>query len=509
MSAHFKTIIFVLGVLLGIVAGEVTSYSSEIALGAALLAVTQGALLVYRRWRAVDGGYGISLLTILFSVGLFLGITRVQLVEEKTKYVCDASCTFEAKVATSPQIKNDYQVFSVSPLGVTDEVLDVQIRTPLYPKYTIGETLKISGKVSEPNIMYPHSDKKSFDYASYLLTRNVGSEMLFPKIEIVDSEAHSVPEYLGRWREGMVEKINLLVSSPASSLASGMLFGNFSMSKELTQTFRVAGLSHIVVLSGFNIAIVISFILFVFTFLPLTFRVVMASISVLLFVTMVGGEVGVIRATLMAFVSLLATFTGREYVAKQALIISLLLIVLYEPYALLHDVSLHLSFLATAGIIYISEPISVILKKYLPKLQSKSFLALLTTTLCAYFATLPYLMYTFGMVSVYALLANIVVLPFVPVTMLISFLVVSSSYVSDVLASFFGFIDTIIINGMIWVAEVVELLPFSYLSFEISFVTTCVVYLCIITVIAYLLTKTRDETKSTVENGFLTDTISF
>jgi len=73
----------------------------------------------------------------------------------------------------------------------------------------------------------------------------------------------------------------------------------------------------------------------------------------------------VIRATLMSFVGLLAMLLGRAYVAKQALILSLLAIVMYEPYALMHDVSLHLSFLATAGIVYLSEPLEIFLRTIL------------------------------------------------------------------------------------------------------------------------------------------------
>ena len=49
--------------------------------------------------------------------------------------------------------------------------------------------------------------------------------------------------------------------------------------KELTDTFRVAGLSHIVVLSGFNIAIIISFVILLLRVVPLFVRVLIASLS--------------------------------------------------------------------------------------------------------------------------------------------------------------------------------------------------------------------------------------
>ena len=314
MTTHFKTILLTFGVLSGIVVGEKFNYGSEIAVACLIFILMQLAVAGVGKWRGAVGTA--PLLFILFSLGIFVGIIRVQMVTEKTNYICESSCTFLAKIISSPESKNDKQVFNVHPVDVGENILDVQVKTPLYPKYKIGETLKLSGKVSEPAVIPTHDDKKSFDYSAYLLTKNVGSEMFYPKVELLDGGENTLAVLLGRWKENMIEKINLYISSPASTLASGMLFGNSGIEKELIQTFRVAGLSHIIVLSGFNIAIVISFILFVFAFLPLVLRVSLASVSVIFFVMMVGGEASVIRATLMVFVALLATFLGREYVAK-------------------------------------------------------------------------------------------------------------------------------------------------------------------------------------------------
>ena len=502
--------------MMGIVVGEVSMFASEIVLGSIMLMMMQAGLYVWERKRKqasdvvdVTRLFSFSLITVLFCLGVSVGIIRAQLVEEKNSFVCESACTFYAKIISSPETKNDNQVFNVHGIESGDEVLDIQIRTPLYPNYEIGETLQLSGKVTVPDVLAPHGDRKSFDYTSYLFTKNVGSEMVYPHIEVVDDEAHTVTDVLGRWKENMIEKINLYISSPASSLASGMLFGNSSMSKELTQTFRVAGLSHIIVLSGFNIAVVITFVLFVLAFLPLLIRILLASCSVLLFVIMVGGEASVVRATLMAFIALLATLIGREYMAKQALIISLLLIVLYEPYSLLHDVSLHLSFLATMGIVYTSDPLLVLFKRYIPQLSSEGFRSMIVTTLSAYLTTLPYIMYTFGAISMYALLANILVLSFVPLAMLISFLVVVLVYIFSPIAVIFGFIDSMIINMMIWVASIIEHFPFSYIMLTISFGTMCILYVIFALTLLYLLWKIKNETIDTYENGILTDIIKY
>ena len=523
MNTHIKTIIFVVGAMVGIVVGEVSAFSSEIGIVTIIIVITQLLLLVGSRstsggeedtehssanvkW-AVNSGNTVKgfipLITILFCLGLFLGIIRVQLVEEKTNFVCESRCAFEAVIISSPETKNDYQVFKVSPIKNSENILDVQVRTPLYPKYKIGETLKLTGKPTKPNILFPHGNVRAFDYSAYLLSQNVGSEMLYPNVEVLDEEAHTLAGVLGRWKENLIMRIDKNVSAPASAFASGMLFGASSISKDLTQTFRTAGLSHIIVLSGFNIAIVIATILFILAFLPLIFRVGLASLTVIIFVMMVGGEPSVIRATLMAFIALVAMLVGREYVARSALIISLFLIIMYDPYALLHDVSLHLSFLATAGIVYFSEVFSNIFSR----IKSDTLRGLCVTTISAYLATLPYVMYTFGTVSIYALFANILALPLVPISMLMTFFVVLFSHFSNVLAIFFGFVDTLLINIIIWIAQIIELLPFSYLSFTISFKTMCILYIVIVLLISYF-SKRSTELVTRREN-ILTDIIKY
>lgn len=506
---HARTLTFVSGVLLGIVIGEVSNYGSEMVVFALILSLVQGGVFWWERRESKPEGFALSLFTILFCVGLFVGIVRAQLVEEKNNFVCDGVCSFDVKIISSPEVKNDVQTFIARPLG-RDDVYDIQVRTQLYPKYQIGETLKISGKVKVPDVIQMHGDKnKTFDYASYLKTKNVGSETTYPKIETINKTAKTFSDHLGRWKENFVTRIDMYVSSPASSLASGMLFGASSMSKDLAQTFRTAGLSHIIVLSGFNIVVVIATILFLFSFLPLLLRITFASISVIAFVIMVGAEPSVVRATLMAFVSLLAMIVGREYVARDALIISLFAIVMYEPYALTHDVSLHLSFLATAGIVYLAKPLEEIFVKYFPRVKSKTFREIFVTSSSAYLATMPYIMYAFGTVSVYALIANILVLPFVPLAMLLSFLVVVSSFIFSTLSQLIGFVDTAFINVIIWIARVIESLPMSSIELTISFQTMCVMYVCIAGIIIYFSIKNKNETRVTFENGNLTDIISY
>ncbi len=432
---------------------------------------------------------------LIFSLGIALGALRVQMSAEKVAYLCKSACTFTATIVSSPESKDEYQTFVIRPEDRDESTHDILVRVPLYPRYDVGSTISITGIVREPTKILPHNGGQAFDYASYLATKSIGSVVYYPRIEILDGDAHDVPSLLIRWKDDLVSRINMYVGQPASSLASGMLFGASSLTKELQQTFRVAGLSHIIVLSGFNIAIVISSILFVFAFLPLVLRVILASFSVILFVIMVGAEPSVVRATLMVFVSLVALLLGRTYVSRQALMLSLFAIVMYSPESLLHDVSLHLSFLATAGIVYMTD----IFDELFTKVHSQLIRSTLATTLAAYIATTPYIMHTFGMFSLYSLISNVLVVPLVPLAMLLSFTVVVLSYIGETLAYIVGYLNTLLIDIMIFVAKGIAWLPYSSLTISISYLGMISMYIVIIIIVAFLTRKKIDETVVTKE----------
>lgn len=522
MSTHTKTLIALVGMIAGVVVSEKTAYGSEIAITALTLGVMHMVIYYLEKYFSKKKElsdvkinndvrrFSIPLVSGIFFIAVAIVIIRVQFETPKNNFVCDHVCEFTATLILSPSIKNEYQIFSVRPdTGVN--VYDVQVKVPLYPKFEVGERVTLIGKVNTPHIFMPHDGSKTFDYATYLRVHSIGSEMFYPKVVVLktSTEGYSFVTKLQRVRELFLQSIALYVSEPSSSLASGMLFGVTSMSEELIQTFRTTGISHIIVLSGFNIAILISFVLFVFGFLPLFIRIFCACVFVVLFVFMVGGEASIMRATIMSFIALVALLFGRAYVARQALLVSLIVIIIYEPIHVLHDVSLHLSFLATAGIVYMSDGVKMMLQK----VRSKTYQEIIATTLCAYLVTLPYVMYTFGTVSVYALLTNFVVLPLVPLVMLLTFLVVVTATFSSLLASVIGYVDTLLGDGIIFIAHMVEHLPFASLSISISFVMMCVGYVILICGYIFCVRiytqKTKNETLLTKQGEIFSEIISY
>lgn len=517
---HIKTLTALLGLLLGVVVGD-SKYGTEIAISTLLLSLAQIAIFYFEVHRNKKNEieknarkFSPALFFGIFFFALAVGIIRVQFVEEKSIFTCETPCRFQGLVVSTPKAQDIYQTFSVRP-ETRDDVYDVQVKVPLYPRFQIGDQVMLSGKVIAPRVLMEHTGVKNFDYQTYLRVHSIGSEMLYPKIEYAESPLlvgmyQAFVISLAKYKEKYIDYVAHYVSEPNRSLATGMLFGNSSMSKELTQTFRTAGLSHIVVLSGFNIALVISFVLIVLFMVPLVLRICIAAALVVVFVLAVGGEASVIRATLMSFVALLALLVGRAYVARQALLISLFVIIFYAPEHLISDVSLHLSFLATAGIIYLSDSI----KQMLVRIPSITYQEIITTTVAAYLATLPYVMYTFGTISLYSLLANVLVLPLVPLIMCCTFLIIILAPLSHLIGMMLGYIDSILVSSVIFVARTVEKLPFSSIQISYSFTAMCLSYLVLIGAFMALHARarsasTKNETIETKDGEIISGILSY
>jgi predicted membrane metal-binding protein len=85
------------------------------------------------------------------------------------------------------------------------------------------------------------------------------------------------------------------------------------------------------------------------------------------------------------------------------------------------------------------------------------------TTLCAIVATLPLLLFKFGQLSVIAILANLIILPFIPLVMAIGFL-----SVLPFLGSGFAFVASLLLKAVIRIVLLFTSWKYASLAITIS-----------------------------------------
>ena len=154
----------------------------------------------------------------------------------------------------------------------------------------------------------------------------------------------------------LLERLGDYVPEPLSGFIGGLLFGTVAgIPEPVTQNLQVSGLSAILAVSGYNVTMIffaLGWLWVCFFKLPYKWGVPFMMLALSVYVLMVGFQVSVIRAAVMAMLWLILTVLGRLRVQLLALLYALAFFVLINPAGLFGDWGLWLSFSATAGILF-------------------------------------------------------------------------------------------------------------------------------------------------------------
>jgi competence protein ComEC len=292
-----------------------------------------------------------------------------------------------------------------------------------------------------------------------------------------------------------VSGIEGVINEPQAGLGKGLLLGvKQALGEDLEAVFRKAGIIHIVVLSGFNIMIVVEFVMFMLAFFfKRKTRALVGLVAVACFALMVGLSATVVRASIMASLLLIAGALGRSYNTIRALLLAGAVMVFINPYLLLYDIGFQLSFMATLGLILIAPRFETLATEGFLKLGIKDYLF---STVATQIAVLPLLLFYMGEVSVVAILVNLLVLPIVPVAMLATFVSGVVMLVDPSIAVPSSYLTHLILSYIIVVATWLASLPLATVAVpEFSVVSVALSYLAMFGFLWWLSKerKGRDE----------------
>ncbi|MEO8246087.1 MAG: ComEC/Rec2 family competence protein [Chloroflexota bacterium] len=278
---------------------------------------------------------------------------------------------------------------------------------PLVP----GDRVLIRSALELPPLL------EDFDYRAYLARQGIAAVARSFEVEVIGHAGAGPADWLAGARHGLAGGLEDLVPEPEAALGVGILLGIRSgIDPGLEEAFARAGLTHVVAISGWNIAIVTA--LAAAALRPLRRRPggrwTEATATVVLvvgYVVLVGGSPSVVRAALMSSALLVARLGGTRSHAAGALALAALVMLLVAP-PLLWDVGFQLSALATGGLLAFAGPIDRRLSRLPPLVREPVAL-----TVAAQIATLPVVLGSFERLSLVAPLANVAVVPLVPLVM--------------------------------------------------------------------------------------------
>jgi len=379
----------------------------------------------------------------------------------------------EGVVAQEPDVRLDHQKLTLSviaavPAGRLAVVNtlprnDIRgrllVKTNLYPEYQYGDLARVACRIEEPEQI------EDFAYDKYLARYDIYSVCWRGQIEKLD-QGHGNPIMAAilSVKTYFMDAINQIISEPHAAFLAGLLVGaRRGIPEYLLEAFNRTGTTHIIAISGSNITIIAAVIIGFLQMLGVHRKRAFWWITggIIIFVVMTGATASVVRAGVMGIFVLLARQLGRASRATNALVFTAFVMLLVNPKILMFDAGFQLSFLATVGLVYIN-PILQNYTKRLPELFGVK--EALVTTLSAMITTTPLILYQFGRLSLVAPLANILILPVIPLTMAIGFAAGIAGMLWQTLGQVLVWPAWLLLEYMIRVAETLSSLKFASLE---------------------------------------------
>ncbi|MDP4182764.1 MAG: DNA internalization-related competence protein ComEC/Rec2 [Bacillota bacterium] len=403
---------------------------------------------------------------------------------DKYSYFSEKDVKVNGFICSEPDIKEAKTVYTIKTREIICENKIYKIVGKLLltvpdkggtPIMEYGTEIRIFGRI---NIPTARSVPGGFDYRRYLYKSGI-SASLFARFDNIEKGNSNNGNFLVKAgldvRKRIIDTVKRSLPSEQAALMNGMLIGFTSdMNDETTGAFSDAGLSHLMAVSGMNVAFIVFPLMFVFKRLKLSQKVSnIAIIGVLIiFIFITGFSPSVARAVIMAIIMLSGQLIRKETDVYTSISFAAILLLLYNPYTLF-DIGFQLSFCATLSLVLFYKNIKNKLNyKFLP-----SFVAdVLAATLAAQVGVIPISALYFNKISVISVVSNLVVVPLVELITIIGIIMVIIGQFNIFLAQMIGLIDNAFLSFILFVTKVSSSLPFAVVKIATPSVTIIILY---------------------------------
>jgi len=188
----------------------------------------------------------------------------------------------------------------------------------------------------------------------------------------------------------------------------------------------------------------------------------------------------VVRATIMGLLVVVAGHVGRKASPKNILMAAAAVMALLNPRIILWDAGFQLSFLATCGLMFLSPK----LKKYFVHVPEKFGLQEnLTSTFSAIIMTLPLILFNFKRLSIIAPVANLLVLPTIPLAMFLGFIQILVACLSQTLGQIVAWFTWAVLAYVVKIVDLLSSFSWSAINMQIGLLGLIIGFVPIIIII--------------------------
>lgn len=410
--------------------------SLDIAISVFIVAIIVFTILYFliKRNKRFTTFFGINTYFISFVIGILTLLIHTNSLQKSSYIHCKKAfenpqiITFTLRKKLKSNAYNDRFIAIINNIdgGKYSGKIIVNIQKDSLKNLIIGNVIKVKTVLQQNS---SNKNPNQFDYGKYLADKQIYAQIYTNKTEIVINKnlKKDIWYYSGRLHSRIVrnlEKANF--NNEEMNVALALILGQQQdISSDISQDYQYSGATHILSVSGLHVGFIMLFINFILKPIPNTRKgSLIKLISILLslgaFAIISGLSPSVLRSVVMFSFLAIGNQLRRSGSIYHTLLVSMLLILLCEPY-FLFDVGFQLSYLALFFIVWL-QPLLKQIWTPKHKIQTTIWNAL-TVSFAAQIGTLPLCLYYFHQFPGLFFVTNIVIIPILSFIMIAGIIV--------------------------------------------------------------------------------------
>ena len=463
--------------------------------------------------------YNVLILLIIFSLISNIVVNNMNKKYENL-YKGKEDISLVARVISNKKVEDEISTYTIKIVNLDNKKeyrntkLILKTRGKVNLEY--GDKIYLFGKFQEPNIRRNYG---GFDYKNYLKTKKIYGTIDAESIEILKRNCNNYIFTLSNdiflTIKNNLEKI---YEKENAQLILGVMLGyTEEIEDKIKEDFKISNISHVLAVSGMHIMYLITGISYVLDKKcgkRKTKIVICIILIIYMFIT--NFSPSIVRAGIMGIITLLSSIFHRKKDVSVAIAISLLIILVYNPF-LITSTSVLLSYAGTLGIIIFSKNVFRILKKVRIKDKrikykiNKKILkldlkikSLLSVSISAQALIIPIMICLSNTVSISTLIINLLLSFVIGPIVLLGFIQIIISFISINLAKLLSYIINFFLSLLLQISKLGNILPLSKIYITTPCLVSIIVYYITLIIINYIFNiyslKERNSFQNRIKN---------
>ncbi len=320
---------------------------------------------------------------------------------------------------------------------------DLFISTPSSPDITRHDRVRVTGKL-----------KAGFGPFQ--------GSVSYGQVQVIGHEQNVFDHVRSRFAAGVIA----VLPEPHASLGLGFVIGmKASLPPDMNLALQELSLTHMVVASGYNLTVLVRVAKRLRQKQSRLQTLLLSVGLIMMFLMITGNSPSMVRAGLVSGISLVAWYYGRQMKPLIALLLVMSATAFAYPPYLWGDIGWWLSFSAFAGILLV---VPLVTSTVWREGEPPIILQIALEAFISELITLPIILLFFGNLSILGLLANVLIVPLIPLAMLLVAIAGFMDMALPAVAAFIAVPAHALLALIVWMVYIMSAVPWASIEVHIS-----------------------------------------